>query len=81
MQRITLTGAGCKRLTFTSKLSHGVLTLTTESAATSAHVTITYPETIVTQTLVRQIKHKHAKALTLSVTVTDGKLLATPRCR
>ena len=57
---ITLKGANGKRLKFTAKLSHGVLTFTLGAAAAKAQVTIASPELSASKSLAKKVKKSKA---------------------
>jgi DNA-binding beta-propeller fold protein YncE len=57
---ITLKGANGKRLKFTAKLSHGVLTITLGAAAAKAQVTIASPELSASKSLAKKVKKSKA---------------------
>jgi hypothetical protein len=68
---ITVTGSGAKRLKFTAKVSHGKLTLTLTTAASSARVTISGPATSVSRALAGNVEHHKVKTLRVTLAAAD----------
>jgi Tol biopolymer transport system component len=71
-KRITVKGAGAKKLKFISKVSHGKLTITLKTAASNARVTILSPAISVSRALAGNVKHHKVKALHVTVAATDS---------
>jgi PKD repeat protein len=61
-----------KRLKFSVKVSHGVLTITLKTAATSSAATISRGAISASANLTRQVKHKHARKLPVGLRVIDA---------
>ena len=71
-KRIIVKGPGGRRLRFTAKVSHGVLTITLASPAAKLQVTIEAPAIGVSQTLATWVADRHVRILHVVVKATDS---------
>jgi hypothetical protein len=63
--------AGRRSLKFTANVSHGKLTITLKTPASSAQVTISSPAITVSKTLAKNVKTGKVKTLSVLVTATS----------
>jgi streptogramin lyase len=66
-----------RRLKFTAKVSHGMLTITLAATASIVQVRIAKSAIAVTKTLARKAKHKQVKKLSFGLRVTDSAKTTT----
>jgi hypothetical protein len=69
---IGVTGAAGKRVKFTAKVSHGVLTIKLRTAVTRAQLTIAYPAIGASNSLIKQAKRRRAGTLRVTVHASDS---------
>jgi hypothetical protein len=70
---INVKSPGAKKLNFTVKISHGRLTITLKTAASSVQVTISNPAINVSKTLAANVEHHKGKTLQVTVTAADTR--------
>jgi len=68
---INVKGSGAKKLKFTAKASHGKLTITLKTAASTARVTISSPAITVSRALAGNVKHHKVKTLQVTLSAAD----------
>jgi hypothetical protein len=68
---INVKSPGAKKLNFTVKISHGRLTITLKTAASSVQVTISNPAINVSKTLAGKVEHHKVKTVPVTVTAAD----------
>jgi hypothetical protein len=68
---ISVKSSGAKKLKSTAKLSHGTLTITLRTAASSVQATVSSPAITVSRTLAANVKHHKVATLQVTVTATD----------
>jgi Tol biopolymer transport system component len=71
-KEINVKGSSGKKLKFTAKVSHGKLTITLRTAASSLQTTIVSPAINVSKTLADKVKHHKIKTLRVAVTAVDA---------
>jgi WD40-like Beta Propeller Repeat len=74
---INVKGSGTKKLKFTAKASHGKLTITLRTAASSVRVTISSPAIGVSKALAGNVEHHKVKTLRVTLTAADTGHLTT----
>ncbi len=74
---IGVKGPGAKRLKFTAKLSHGVLTIELKTAATRVQLTIAYPAIAASNSLIKRAQRRRAGTLSVTVHASDSSRRTT----
>jgi hypothetical protein len=68
---INVESAGAKKLKFAVKISHGKLTITLKTAASSVQVTISTPAINVSKALAANVEHHKVKTVQVTVIAAD----------